>query len=141
MNKILYAFSLILCVSICSCIPKDVMTTFGLPNLIEPDPISITAEGYGTSKIEALNDAWSESVRMATGMYLASETRIKNDEIFEEIATLSEGRVRDYKEVYAKQENELWHVCIEAQIDRNVIRQANKNINKYINSKYNTKTN
>jgi len=131
MKKLIYFFLLMLFLSICSCIPKEVLTTLGVQNLLAPDPISVTADGYGTSKIDALNNAWTESVRMATGMYLASETRVRNDEIFEEIATLSEGRVRDYKELYAKQENDLWHVCIEAQIDRNVIRQAKKNISKY----------
>jgi hypothetical protein len=43
--------------------------------------IQVVAEGSGTTKLEALNSAWNEAVKLGVGMFLVSKTEVIDEEI------------------------------------------------------------
>jgi len=57
----------------------------------------VTVTGYGTSRDEALNDAWRQGVEQAVGMLVESETLVRNLAVVkDEIYAKSRGFVQDY---------------------------------------------
>lgn len=63
----------------------------------EENQVEVTASGQGTTKIEALNAAWTEAVRLGVGMFVSSKTQVIDDALAEEIILHSRGRVHSYK--------------------------------------------
>ncbi|MDR1082127.1 MAG: hypothetical protein LBQ79_14515 [Deltaproteobacteria bacterium] len=83
--------------------------------------VTVQSEGIGTTKLEAMNAAWIEAVRSAIGMYLSISTEVLNDEIYENLVAYSRGRVNSYRELSATQSDGVWHVTIEAEIEKDVL--------------------
>jgi hypothetical protein len=83
--------------------------------------VIVEAEGFGSTKIEALNAAWSEAVKKAIGMYMISETNLINEDMHEKLLIYSRGRVNSYKELSAHKDENIWIVSIEAEIEKEVL--------------------
>lgn len=86
--------------------------------------ITVMAEGSGTTKLEALQQAWMEAVRKGVGLFLTSKTEAIDDDLTEKIVTHSRGQVNSYKVLSEVQENGLWTVGIEASIDKDILRET-----------------
>ena len=86
--------------------------------------VVVEAEGYGVTKIEALNDAWNTAVKLAIGMYLSSRTEVVDGELTELIVTHSRGRVNAYQELSAVHVDNTWKVKILASIERQILKES-----------------
>ncbi|MDR0620866.1 MAG: hypothetical protein LBJ61_03195 [Deltaproteobacteria bacterium] len=86
--------------------------------------IEIIAEGTGSTKIEALNMAWSEAVKQGIGMFLVAKTQVMDETVTEQIIAHAKGRVNSYKELEAVKEDGLWKVKIQAFIERELLEDA-----------------
>jgi len=79
---------------------------------------NITVTGYGNSKDEALKSAFQNAVEQEIGVLVDSKTVIKNNKLIKNnILTYSNGFIKDYKEVSAKQQMGFWTVKISAVIE------------------------
>ena len=59
----------------------------------------VIAEGVGDSHDNAIKDAFRNAVRQVVGVYVDSETLVKNDKLVDDkILTLSNGFINDYSE-------------------------------------------
>lgn len=56
----------------------------------------VIAEGAGVSAEEALNDAFRNAVRQVVGVYVDSETLVKNERMVDDVLTYSNGFVSSY---------------------------------------------
>lgn len=89
--------------------------------------IEVDASGLGSTKNDALEDAWMDAVRKAVGVYLSGKTEVNNDELKERILAHSRGQVKSYKETSSSFENGMWKVNIIALIDKDILRVPEKN--------------
>jgi hypothetical protein len=80
-----------------------------LSNISFADCITVEAEGSGETKAEALNNAWSEAVRKAVGIYLNSRSTAINDELLEQIVSYSRGCVDAYKVLKEEEDDDEWN--------------------------------
>jgi hypothetical protein len=83
--------------------------------------VTVEAEGTGITKIEALNNAWSEAVKKAIGLYMVSKTSVINEDIEEKILAYSRGRVNSYKELSSSKNEDIWTVVIAAEIEKEML--------------------
>lgn len=90
----------------------------------EQERLTVMADGSGATKMEALQNAWMEAVRKAVGLFMTSKTEMIDDDITEKIVTHSRGQVNSYKVLAETQENGLWNVAIEANIDKDILQQS-----------------
>lgn len=90
----------------------------------QAETITVEAEGSGPTKMEALKSAWTEAVRKAVGMYTASKTEALNDDLTEQIAAYSRGQVNSYKVLSQGQQNGIWNIAIEANVDREIMAES-----------------
>lgn len=88
--------------------------------------ITVEAEGTGSTKMEALKSAWQNAVRQAVGMYMTSKTEMLNDNLTEELAAYSRGQVNSYKTLSESQNNGIWTIKIQANIDRDIMQETVK---------------
>lgn len=88
--------------------------------------VYIQADGDGVTKMEALNHAWIEAVRMAVGMFMTGSTQISNDELQEKITAYSRGRVKTYEVLSETLKEGVWNIAIKAAIEKDVLLQSNK---------------
>ncbi|MDR0620865.1 MAG: hypothetical protein LBJ61_03190 [Deltaproteobacteria bacterium] len=86
--------------------------------------VEIIAEGAGSTKLEALNMAWSEAVKQGIGMFLVSKTEVVDETLTEQIIAHSKGRVDSYKDLEAVQADDIWKVRIQAFIERELLEGA-----------------
>jgi len=86
--------------------------------------VSVEANGQGATKIDALNAAWSEAVRLGIGMYLDSTTEIIDENIKEQVVAHSRGRVNSYRELSAEKVDDLWRVTILAEIEKDILKET-----------------
>lgn len=68
----------------------------------QPNEVSLIVTGEGSSKEEATHNALRSAVEQAFGVFVSANTEILNDELVkDEIATISSGNVKSYKEIAA----------------------------------------
>jgi hypothetical protein len=92
-----------------------------LSNISFADCITVEAEGSGETKAEALNNAWSEAVRKAVGIYLNSRSTAINDELLEQIVSYSRGCVDAYKVLKEEEDDDEWNITIKANVDKEAL--------------------
>lgn len=94
----------------------------------ETEKITVEAEGSGETKMAAMKDAWTNAVRQAVGMYMASASSVKSegldDKYTEDIAAYSRGQVNSFETLSENQENGIWHIKIKANVDRDVLKET-----------------
>lgn len=75
-------------------------TLFGLSLAAQPKEVTLVVTGEGFTKDDATNNALRSAVEQAFGVFVSANTDILNDEIVkDEIATISSGNVKSYKEI------------------------------------------
>lgn len=66
----------------------------------QPKEVTLVVSGEGANKTEATNNALRSAIEQAFGTFVSANTTILNDEIVrDEIATVSSGNVKSYKEL------------------------------------------
>jgi hypothetical protein len=79
----------------------------------------VVTEGVGTSKDEAIKDAFRNAVRQVVGAVVDAETLVKNDEVIsDKVLTYSDGLVKKYEEMSKKESKGLFRVKIKATVER-----------------------
>ncbi|MBQ5984955.1 MAG: hypothetical protein IJL56_08275 [Bacteroidales bacterium] len=66
----------------------------------QPKEVSLIVTGEGATKEEATNNALRSAVEQAFGVFVSANTEILNDELIkDEIATISSGNIKSFKEI------------------------------------------
>lgn len=66
------------------------------------DEVTLTVTGSGTTKEEAVNNALRSAIAQSYGVFVSANTQILNDSLVrDEIATVTSGNIKDYKEIAA----------------------------------------
>lgn len=93
----------------------------------------VVAEGYGTSRIDALKNAFKEAVYLAVGSYIMSDTKIKNDDISEKIYVNADAVITKHTVLeYTKNSDGTHYIKVRAAVVKNEL--ANR-IKKYATKK------
>jgi hypothetical protein len=80
---------------------------------------TVFAEGVGTTKEEALKDAFRAAVRQVVGEVVDGETLVKNEELVkDQVLTYSDGFIPEHKVTSEKRDNGLFRVGIRAKVQR-----------------------
>ena len=83
------------------------------------DTQPVFAEGVGTTKEEALKDAFRAAVRQVVGEAVDAETIVKNEELVrDQVLTYSDGFIPQHKVTSEKRDNGLFRVGILATVQR-----------------------
>lgn len=84
---------------------------------------TVLAEGVGTTRQEALKDAFRNAVRQVVGAVLDAETLVKDDKIIDDkVLTNSDGIIgKGYEELEEKNEGGLVRVKIRASVQRGTV--------------------
>ncbi|MDG4596130.1 MAG: tetratricopeptide repeat protein [Candidatus Contendobacter sp.] len=83
------------------------------------DLVEVVAQGMGTDQSSALNNAYSNAVQQALGLYVDAETMVQNDQIVrDQILTYSKGFIQKADIVSQSQANGLFQVNIRAKVQR-----------------------
>lgn len=90
----------------------------------DQNTVTVEAEGTGTTKMEAMKAAWMEAVRQGVGMFMMGSTQSVDDEITEQIVVHSRGKVDAYKILSEENKNGVWHISIQAKIDKDILRET-----------------
>ena len=81
--------------------------------------MEVVAQGMGTDQSSALNNAYSNAVQQALGLYVDAETMVQNDQIVrDQILTYSKGFIQKADIVSQSQANGLFQVNIRAKVQR-----------------------
>jgi len=91
--------------------------------------IEIIKSGQGPSEKEAINSALRSCIESTFGVFVSSSTKIKNDELlYDQISTVANGYINDYKILSSKKNNTLYDVIVSANISpKKLVVQLNKN--------------
>ena len=77
--------------------------------------VTLVTSGTGTTKEEATKNALRNAIEQAFGTFVSSNTEVLNDELIkDEIATVSTGNVKSYKELSVNQNNGIYDVSVQA---------------------------
>jgi len=77
---------------------------------------TVIVTGYGISKDKAIKNSTKQAIQQVVGMYTVSDEIIKNDELIkDEVLSSSNGFVKTFKLLKAKQDDGMWEV--DAQVD------------------------
>ena len=80
---------------------------------------TVFAEGVGSTKEEALKDAFRAAVRQVVGEVVDGETLVKNEELVkDQVLTYSDGFIPEHKVTSEKRDNGLFRVSIRAKVQR-----------------------
>ena len=78
----------------------------------------VFAEGVGTTQNEALRDAFRNAVQRVVGVFVDSETLVKNDAIIsDKVLTFSDGAIKKYEELESSDNKGLFRVKIKAAVE------------------------
>jgi len=89
------------------------------PKKGESENTVVVAEGAGTTKEEALKDAFRAAVRQVVGEVVDAETLVKNEDVVkDQVLTYSDGFVPEHQELSATHDNGIFRVSIRAQVRR-----------------------
>ena len=81
--------------------------------------IEVVAVGTGLTSKTALEDAFRNAAQQVVGLYVDTETLIKNDELVEDkVLTYSDGFVKKYDEISVRKKDGLVKIKIRAKIER-----------------------
>ena len=81
---------------------------------------NVVVSGFGSTVVEAENDALRMAVENTLGVLVDSQTIVDKSVVVEDnIYAKSKGFVRDYKVISKKQDYSGWHVTIDAIVDTN----------------------
>lgn len=85
------------------------------------DEVSLVVSGSGTSKDNAIQSALRSAVEQAYGVFVSANTQVLNDEVVkDEIATVSSGNIKSYKEIDCQMLNDSnWTVSLRAVVALN----------------------
>ncbi|MDR2368469.1 MAG: hypothetical protein LBF58_10265 [Deltaproteobacteria bacterium] len=86
--------------------------------------IEVEAVGTGSTKLEALNNAWSEAVKLGVGMFLISKSTLIDDTYTEQIISNSRGKVDSYQEIESNKVDNVWTVKIRAKIEKVILEET-----------------
>lgn len=94
------------------------------------DSIEVTADGFGLTYDEALRNAYKDAVYKAVGVFLVSETKVKDEDIDEKIYLNSDAIVHNVKKLEQRREEDgAYYVKIRAYVIRNELADR---IRKYV---------
>ena len=83
----------------------------------QPEIGKVLVKGVGTTKEQALKDAYRDAVERAVGLYIDAETQVCNDAVIkDEILTHSNAYIETFEVVDESQERELFKVRILATV-------------------------
>jgi hypothetical protein len=83
------------------------------------DTQTVFAEGVGTTKEEALKDAFRAAVRQVVGEVVNGETIVENEELVkDQVLTYSDGFIPEHKVTSEKHDNGLFRIGIRAKVQR-----------------------
>lgn len=91
---------------------------------LNENQVEVKASGQGATKIDALNAAWTEAVRLGVGMFVSSKAESINDQLTEEIVLHSRGRVNSYQVLREEKKDNIWDITILAVIDKDILQEA-----------------
>ena len=79
---------------------------------------SVVATGYGINQDKALDSAIKQAIQQVVGRYVTSDTIMKNDKLIkDEVLSVSNGFIKDYKTLNVTQNDGLWEATINAQVE------------------------
>lgn len=79
----------------------------------------VFAEGVGTTKEEAIKDAFRAAVRQVVGEIVDGETLVTNESLVkDQVLTYSDGFIPEHKELSTTRENGLFRVSVQARVQR-----------------------
>lgn len=87
------------------------------------DEVSLLVTGSGSSKDIAVQSALRSAVEQAYGVFVSASTQILNDELVkDEIATVSSGNIKSYKEIDCQElEGHNWIVSLRAVVSTSAL--------------------
>ncbi len=87
--------------------------------VVDGDIQTVFAEGAGTTREEAIKDAFRAAVRQVVGEVVDGETIVKNEELVkDQVLTYSDGFIPEHKITSEKHENGLFRIGIQAKVQR-----------------------
>ncbi len=91
------------------------------------DHLVVTVEGVGSSRTDALNQAWLEAIRLGVGMMIEARTEIDQNEVAEQIIAHSRGVIDKYEILMAdesKADQGLYRIRMQANVQSDVLRDS-----------------
>lgn len=91
------------------------------------DFVTVISQGEGANRQAALEQAWTDAVRIAVGMVLSAKSNVNNEELSENIITHSRGVIEDFDILQENKKGSRTQVFIQARVRREILRdEANK---------------
>jgi hypothetical protein len=88
-------------------------------NANDSEVVEVVAQGMGVDQSSALENAYSNAVQQALGLYVDAETMVQNDQIVrDQILTYSKGFIQEIDLISESQANGLFQVNIHAKVRR-----------------------
>lgn len=82
-----------------------------------PQEVTLTISSDGPTKEEATKNALRSAIEQAFGAFVSANTTILNDELVkDEIVTVSNGSIKDYKEISAIQTDKGYYITLTATV-------------------------
>lgn len=91
------------------------------------DLLLVTVEGMGSSRTDALNQAWLEAVRLAVGMMIEAHTEIDQNQVAERIIAHSRGVVDRYEILMADESQAsagVYRIRMQATVRPDILRDG-----------------
>ncbi|MBQ5957753.1 MAG: energy transducer TonB [Bacteroidales bacterium] len=83
----------------------------------QSNEVTLVVSGEGSNKTDATTMALRSAIEQAYGTFVSANTEILNDEIVrDEIATVSSGNIKSYKEISSVQTTEGYYVTVQAMV-------------------------
>ena len=81
----------------------------------QSNEVTLVVSGEGSNKTDATTMALRSAIEQAYGTFVSANTEILNDEIVrDEIATVSSGNIKSYKEISSVQTSDGYYVTVQA---------------------------
>mgnify|MGYP001156236551 CR=1 FL=1 len=88
------------------------------------EQVEVEASGNGQTKMDALQNAWMEAVRLGVGMFLTSKTESIDDTLTEKIVIHSRGQVNSFEILSENNTNDVWSITIRAKLDKDILQET-----------------
>lgn len=118
MKRIAFAFILAIPLALCGLMLAP-YTANAATQMVE-----VEAEGSGATKMDALQSAWMEAVRLGVGMFLTSKSEALDDNLTEKVVIHSRGQVNSFKVLSEAKNGNIWTVKIAAKIDKDILEET-----------------
>ena len=95
----------------------------------QPNEVTLVVVGEGATKEEATNNALRSAVEQAFGVFVSANTEILNDQLIrDEIATVSSGNIKSFKEIaYVQSESGTRTITLETVVSIGRLIEYSKN--------------